>query len=654
VNTVWIERNRDSMVQAIGYVKARLEAHAARKPEPEDPLPEALARVAETGAPSALASLMTVFRLSCFERDVLLLCAAFEMDASIGPACAAASDARRPFPTFGLALAAFPGAHWSALTPGAALRYLRLIEVDQNDGLTTGRLRIDERILHHLAGLPWVDPRLQGLIERIEVDSTIRLIDGHREAADRVCSALAGLRSTTIDGWAPLQICGADRGARELVVADACRREGLALFSLRAADVPGSALERDALSRLWLRETGLGGIALLVELGDSEHAETTRAVAAFLERVRGVVVLSSREPLRLQRRTMLSVELSTASTREQEVLWRSYLGPLAEQLDGAVSRIASHFQLGPTAMRAVANDLNQSNADPGSTEELAERTWTACRRQARPRLDDLAQRIDPNAGFEELVLPVPQMRMLRGIVAQVRQRALVYEKWGFGRRGGRGLGITVLFSGASGTGKTLAAEVLASELKLDLYRIDLSQVVSKYIGETEKNLRRVFDAAEEGGAILLFDEADALFGKRSEVKDSHDRYANLEISYLLQRMEAYRGLAILTSNLRSALDPAFTRRLRFIVEFPFPGVEERAAIWSRVFPRDVPVDKLSVERLARLNVTGGVIRNIALGAAFLAADAGQPVRMAHLRQSADLELLKLERPATDAELGGWS
>jgi SpoVK/Ycf46/Vps4 family AAA+-type ATPase len=225
---------------------------------------------------------------------------------------------------------------------------------------------------------------------------------------------------------------------------------------------------------------------------------------------------------------------------------------------------------------------------------------------------------------------------------------VVYERWGVGKKGGRGLGITALFSGASGTGKTLAAEVLATELHLDLYRIDLSQVVSKYIGETEKNLRRIFDAAEEGGAILLFDEADALFGKRSEVKDSHDRYANLEISYLLQRMEAYRGLAILTSNMRSALDVAF------IVEFPFPGIDERAQIWARVFPRDVPRDGIDVNRLAGLNVTGGIIRNIALTAAFLAADAGSPVRMDHLRQAASLELLKLERTATEAELGGWS
>ena len=195
-------------------------------------------------------------------------------------------------------------------------------------------------------------------------------------------------------------------------------------------------------------------------------------------------------------------------------------------------------------------------------------------------------------------------------------------------------------------------EVLANELRLDLYRIDLSQVVSKYIGETEKNLRRVFDAAEEGGAILLFDEADALFGKRSEVKDSHDRYANIEVSYLLQRMEAYRGLAILTTNMKHALDTAFLRRLRFVVHFPFPDAAQRAEIWRRVFPPHTPTEGLDVRRLAQLNVAGGNIRNIALNAAFLAADAGESVGHPHLLLAARGEYAKLEKPLTEAEMGG--
>ncbi|HET7287499.1 MAG TPA: ATP-binding protein, partial [Pyrinomonadaceae bacterium] len=268
-------------------------------------------------------------------------------------------------------------------------------------------------------------------------------------------------------------------------------------------------------------------------------------------------------------------------------------------------------------------------------------------------LDDLAQRIVPAATWSDLVLPESQARGLREISVHVRQRAKVHGDWGFAAKGERGLGISALFAGSSGTGKTMAAEVLANDLRLDLYRIDLSQVVSKYIGETEKNLRRVFDAAEDGGAVLLFDEADALFGKRSEVKDSHDRYANIEVSYLLQRMEAYRGLAILTTNLKAAVDTAFLRRLRFVIEFPFPDATHRAEIWRRIFPAETPVKDLDLSRLARLSIPGGNIRNIALHAAFLAADAGGAVTMAHLARAARSEYAKLEKPLTETEIGGW-
>jgi SpoVK/Ycf46/Vps4 family AAA+-type ATPase len=240
---------------------------------------------------------------------------------------------------------------------------------------------------------------------------------------------------------------------------------------------------------------------------------------------------------------------------------------------------------------------------------------------------------------------------LNEIAVHASQRQKVYEEWGFEEKNSRGLGITALFSGTSGTGKTMAAGVLANMLGLDLFRIDIATVVSKYVGETEKNLRRIFDAAEDGGAILLFDEADALFGKRSEVHDSHDRYANIEVSYLLQRMENYRGLAILSTNMKGALDPAFTRRIRFMLEFPFPDPKSRAEIWKRVFPPRTPLDPLDINRLAKLNIAGGNIRNIAVYASFLAADEGTPVNMSHIKRAAQVEYDKLERPLTHAELG---
>ena len=265
----------------------------------------------------------------------------------------------------------------------------------------------------------------------------------------------------------------------------------------------------------------------------------------------------------------------------------------------------------------------------------------------------MAQRIESQATWNDLVLPETETAVLHEIAANVHHRSTVYGSWGFGVVE-RGQGITALFSGASGTGKTLAAEVLANALSLDLYRIDLSCVVSKYIGETEKNLRRVFDAAEHGGAILFFDEADALFGKRSEVKDSHDRYANIEISYLLQRMEAYRGLAILATNMKSALDSAFLRRLRFIVNFPFPDGEQRARIWRQIFPPSTPVETLDIGALARLSLAGGNIRNIALNAAFRAAETGNPVRMEYILRAVRGEYAKIDKPLTKAEMAGWA
>jgi SpoVK/Ycf46/Vps4 family AAA+-type ATPase len=268
-------------------------------------------------------------------------------------------------------------------------------------------------------------------------------------------------------------------------------------------------------------------------------------------------------------------------------------------------------------------------------------------------MSGLAERVISSATMQDLILPENEKQILQEIVIHVTNRNKVYEEWGFGSLTSRGLGITALFSGLSGTGKTMAAEVLANELGLDLYKIDLSTVVSKYIGETEKNIRRVFDGAEGGGTILFFDEADALFGKRTEVRDSHDRLANIEISYLLTKMESYRGLAILATNMRNALDTAFLRRIRFVVNFPFPDYKSRKEIWKSVFPVLTPVGEIDHESLAQLNISGGNIRNIALNASFLAADEGSAVNMKHLKHAAQMEYAKLEKPFAETEVGGW-
>ncbi len=307
-------------------------------------------------------------------------------------------------------------------------------------------------------------------------------------------------------------------------------------------------------------------------------------------------------------------------------------------------RLAGQFDLSLAELNQIVSHISAEN------EDIATVLWDRCRSLTKPRLDELANRIDTKATWDDLVLPDEQMRLMRSITDQMRERYKVYNEWGFGARMNRGLGIAALFAGESGTGKTMAAEVIANDLRLNLYRIDLSSVVSKYIGETEKNLRKMFDAAEQGGAILFFDEADALFGKRSEVKDSHDRYANIEVNYLLQRMESFSGLAILATNVKSALDSAFMRRLRFIVNFPFPASADRKRIWQNAIPPQTPQEELDFDRLARLNVTGANIQSIALNAAFQAAGAGQSVTMPGLLTAAYIEMRKLDRPLTGADL----
>jgi SpoVK/Ycf46/Vps4 family AAA+-type ATPase len=277
--------------------------------------------------------------------------------------------------------------------------------------------------------------------------------------------------------------------------------------------------------------------------------------------------------------------------------------------------------------------------------------FAAARIQSGNDLATLARKVLPKATWNDLILPPDQLSQVRAICQQVKYQHIVYGQWGFGQKLSLGKGLNALFSGPPGTGKTMTAEVVANELGLDLYKIDLSQIVSKYIGETEKNLNRIFTAAEQTNAILFFDEADALFGKRSEVKDAHDRYANIEIAYLLQKMEEYEGITILTTNLMQNLDDAFTRRIRFIVEFPFPEAEYRLEIWRHIFPSATPIsDEVNFETIAqRFKLAGGNIRNIALAAAFLAAEAGQSVGTPHLLQAIRQEFQKMGRFVSEEE-----
>jgi hypothetical protein len=675
VTNHWHETNQLYLRGALAEVRQALERHAVRSQDghaavkPGESAQQALREATTPGtaserstgasvpAPSALETFCEMFGLSPFERKVLLLCAGMELDSTFAFLCAAAQeDPRRTCPTFSLALAALPEPHWSALSPARPLRYWRLIEMATGDGFIQSPLRIDERVLHYLTGVQHLDDRLVGFVEPVQ--SPDGLVPSHRELAERVAATWDQVAG---NGHLPvLQLCGSERASQRAIAAAACAALGLNLHVMPAQVVPLDPRELQALLRLWEREAALSTSALLVDCGDMDKSNAAResAITRLVESARGALIVAGRKRLSTPNRHLITLDVEKPTAGEQRTLWQSSLGATASNLDGRVEALVSQFCLNvPTIQAVCAEALGHVKPGNGrsaeSPNDLGTMLWDACRVQARPCLENLAQCIKPVASMDELVLPEAQKLILQEIAMHVRQRMKVYETWGFAAKSSRGLGISALFAGASGTGKTMAAEVLANELRLDLYHIDLSQVVSKYIGETEKNLRQVFDAADEGGAILLFDEADALFGKRGEVKDSHDRYANIEISYLLQRMEAYRGLAILTTNMKSALDTAFLRRIRFIMQFPFPDAAQRAEIWRRIFPVDTPTEGLDVGRLARLNVPGGNIRNIALHAAFLAADAGEPVRMLHLLRAARTEYGKLEKSLTEAEIRGW-
>ncbi len=597
----------------------------------------------------ALERLRTLFGLSSFERDVLVLCTGHSLQSRFVAGCASGRDGdRTTWPTFGLALTVLDDPHWSAISAGRPLRYWQLVDVGR-DSLLQASLHIDERILAFLLGVPAVDERLTALAHPIlaepEPPGT-----GAGTGSSRQAAVAAGIRhwERSPAPREPLLLIGGHRSARQAVFLGICRRCGLVPYSLDASDIPAAVAEREQLARLWTREAALTGAALCVQ---TEDCDSVSHVSAWLAVTEALVAIEVRPGTPAEQLDGLRLHLPDMTAGERKEAWARDLGPLAQRMDGYLDRIAEYFHFDAPAIRLSAAALRDA-ANAGDGADPGRLGWRICREHARRSLDALAQRVEAGACWADLVLPDAQVETLRQIAIHVRQRAVVNDQWGFAAKHARGLGMTALFAGSSGTGKTMAAEILATELDLDLYRVDLASVVSKYIGETEKNLRAIFGGAEQSGAILLFDEADALFGKRSEVRDSHDRYANLEISYLLQQMEAYRGIAILTTNMQHAIDPAFTRRIRFIVPFPFPDAAARASIWRAIFPAATPLAGLDFDKLAQLNVAGGVIRNIAMHAAFLAADDSMAVEARHVLAAARAEYAKLEKPLTAAETRG--
>jgi predicted nucleic acid-binding protein len=603
---------------------------------------------AQSDPPPALQLLADSFGLSEFERDTLLLCASLEFDPGFASLCGLAQHTpARNYPTFALALTLFDDPSWDGLAAHRPLRYSRLIEINQPGPtpLTAAALRADERIVNFIKGLNAVDDRLITLFEPVSAGTSL-LSDSQYEVSEALLQRLSGENGDS----RPIQLVGVDPGSRLAVAQEICDRIGRRLFRLQLETLPTSPAELETIARLWQREALLLPIGLYIDADSSPHAsgEATSSLQKFLSRHLGLVFVAVRESIVQLRNATLTIEVDKPTRLEQAQAWTTLIESLDSETPVAATakELAGQFDLNITDIRTISTNTIRNRGPKPFSEEL----WDACRELTETNLDSLAQRLQPKATWDDLVLPDDQTDILRQIAGQVRGRHKVYDEWGFAQRMNRGFGISALFAGETGTGKTMAAEVIANDLQLSLYRIDLSAVISKYIGETEKNLQRLFDAAERGGVILLFDEADALFGKRSEVKDSHDRYANIEVNYLLQRMEAFSGLAILATNMKSALDTAFSRRLRFVVNLPFPSIKERRLIWQKAFPAEMPRKDLDFDRLARLSLSGGNIHSIALNAAFIAAQNGQTVTMPILMNAARAELKKLDKSFSETEL----
>jgi hypothetical protein len=628
----WLDANRSVVDRLVDVMERRAGGDAAA---------EATAALDEARAacdpPAAIDQLADAFLLTDFERDLLSLAAAAELRPAVRTALGAAAGLASTAPTFALAARVLDAPHWTALGPGRPLRAAELVEIGAGP-LPDAPIQLAERVLHHLLGVDDLAVELLPTAHRLEPAG--QLIDSHERAAAAIVDVWR-----TDPTWPLVRLDVERHGDGLRVVSRVATLVGRPAHLVRGADVPDDPTARAAWARRWRRELTLAPHVLCVDVGDAPAAR----IGAFVDAVVGPVVVVGEHvgTLRAQR----TIRVPVPSDEEQAAAWATAIDRHVTHVNGSRRHLAVAVERAIGQFRLGAAEIDEIAAGLGTGSGAGERLWQACRSRTRPALDALADRVESDATWDDLVLPADDLDTLEAISRHVANRARVHRAWG-SRRGGRDRGITALFHGPSGTGKTLAAEVIANECGLDLYRIDLAGVVSKYIGETEKNLRQIFDAAEDGGAVLLFDEADALFGKRTEVRDSHDRYANIEVSYLLTRMETYRGLAVLTTNVRAAIDTSFLRRLRFVVGFPFPDEAQRERLWSRAFPAGVETVGLDTHRLARLGVTGATIHLIALHASYEAAADGGPVDVEHVRRAATRELAKLDRAPTTGEMAG--
>jgi len=538
-----------------------------------------------------------------------------------------------------------PGSGYVELSPAGRLMELRLIAIDDSDSaapISQRRIRVVDRVLELAAGIVRLDRDLERFA-RIEPPTERADLVMDPAVQDSVDSQLY---TALVQPSSPVVVVvGPEGSGRRSLLRAAAARAGLTLVAIDSAQLPATALELSL--RAVFREALLfdGGVIFdNLDLLERDEATGERFrhfdVAGLTAFQRPVLATTAGErPLRTARGVSW-ITVPPLREIDRAALWSGALPPTTR--DDLIAQIAARYQVTGGVIVAAAARARQ-RAEASGIPLDADEIHDALRSQIDTRLGGLGTRVTTTQRWDDVVLPDETFDEVKEMIARVKHRRLVYEDWGFASKLGRGLGISALFFGAPGTGKTMVAGLIARELGLDLYQIDLSRIVSKWVGETEKHLSTLFAAAEAGHAVILFDEADSLFSKRTDVKSSNDRYANLEVNYLLQRMESFAGITILTTNHDTAIDEAFRRRLSFRIEFPVPEADERARIWRATLPSKARVaSNVNFAELAEAyEMTGGYIRNAALRAAFFAASAGSDIKTSHLRRAANLEMASM-------------
>ncbi len=592
----------------------------------------------DAGASARLAQAAQRLGLDALDSSVLALCAAPELHPRFGRLYAyLQDDVTRRLPSARLAADLLAGAGvarrdvLACFGPDAPLSRRGAIRVLAGDGITTladRPVKLADRLAAFLLGASELgEGTSAAALRRLGPEPAT----GREEAAARI-ALLLGARTRL-----PLVVCGPDAGA----ILAAAAGIPLVLLGVRELDRALALADARLAAALMPALLCLDG---LEDLSPTERALLLRTIDESPERL-VLIAGQRRAAAALSDRAALLVEVPFPSFGERHRAWTRLTG------SAHTREVAAKFRLSIEQIAAAAEVSLIAARSAGTQQPGPADLDMGARQASSSRVGDLASHLPAAYSWADLVLPERQLDLLQSVSAYLRHRDRVLSEWGYEATVSRTQGLKVLFAGESGTGKTMAAQVLGAELGLDLFRIDLATIVSKYIGETEKNLERIFSAADGSNAILFFDEADALFGKRSEVSDSHDRYANIEVAYLLQRMEAYPGAVILATNFRRNIDDAFVRRLDFVVDFPFPEAEDRRRIWRLVLPQAAPLaDDVDLDFLAnQFKLSGGAIRNCSLAAAFRAADEDSPIEMRHLVRAVAQEYGKQGRLTLEAD-----